>query len=300
VRETAFDRLLVPLSTVEDATHTARSLEAYLREASSMGITLVHVSQTSDEEGGKTGDGTESHPFDVFSETLGDLGPFETVEHEGDDVVDVILETADEVGATAIGFTPTSRRRWETVLERGHTNQLVDSATRPVVVFPHPDTEEAHGPAVPLATGDDVSSLTVLVSIDGTGSSIAPVEYAFDTYPAADIAVLSVTQPATGDVYDTMTGDQTNEISSSERVHAAAKDERFEEIQRLADTTGVSYRPLALSGNRTKVLVDSVDALEADVLIMAPEADTGIADRLFGTGMASVVRQMPVPVILVQ
>jgi nucleotide-binding universal stress UspA family protein len=129
--------VLVPVANAEDAHNTARALARYDPER----VTVVHVV----EKGGGVPDKTPveqseqeaAEAFEAFRETLPDVA---TEVRYGPDVVDTVLETADDLDATVVAFLPRGGSRFVQLLSGDRTLDLVTAGERPVLALPTPDT----------------------------------------------------------------------------------------------------------------------------------------------------------------
>lgn len=146
--EDPFDTVAVPVASEEDAETTCDALRPYLSARSE--VVVVHVIE-------KTGGGIDPAPveqrkrraariFDRCSEVLsGDVGTLDTTATFHTDVVEGILETADEIDADLVAFTPRSANRILKLISGDTTFELVHRTDRPVFVVPPAEEHSKDG-----------------------------------------------------------------------------------------------------------------------------------------------------------
>lgn len=127
--------VVIPVASEEVAGRTAHIAREYLPEDAR--VTVVHVVQ--DEEA--FADATEeeweafaTEAFEQFQDAYGD--DVETDIRYGTDVVDGVFETAGDVDASAIVFTPRGGSRWRQLMSGDVARQLVSEGERPVLALP--------------------------------------------------------------------------------------------------------------------------------------------------------------------
>jgi nucleotide-binding universal stress UspA family protein len=129
--------VLVPVADHEDARATAQALEPYDFER----ISVLHVV----EKGGGVPDKTPveqseqiaAEAFEAFRETFPDI---ETAVTYRRDVVEGVLEVADEVDASAVVFRPRGGTRIVQWLAGDRALRLITEADRPVISVPEGET----------------------------------------------------------------------------------------------------------------------------------------------------------------
>lgn len=132
------EHLLVPIANDEDARATARALEAYDFDR----VTAVHVI----EKGGGAPDKMPleqaeqraEESFEAFREVLPEAST-ELTYHQN--VVTAILDTAEDVDASAIVFRPRGGSRIVQFLSGDTARKLVTEAERPVIALPEGTNE---------------------------------------------------------------------------------------------------------------------------------------------------------------
>lgn len=131
--------VLVPVADAEDATATARALKPYPPED----VTLVYVVEKAGGAPDKTpveqSEREAAAAFDAFRETFPDAAEHLTY---GEDVVETIIDAADDVDADAIVFRPRGESRLVQFLAGDRALRLVTEADRPVVSVPFAEEEQ--------------------------------------------------------------------------------------------------------------------------------------------------------------
>jgi nucleotide-binding universal stress UspA family protein len=125
--------VLVPVADQEDARTTAQVLEPYEFER----ITVLHVVEKGEGVPDKTpveqSEQVAAEAFDAFRETFPDAGTETTYRR---DVVEGIIEVADEVDASAIVFRPRGGARILQWLAGDRSLRLITEADQPVISVP--------------------------------------------------------------------------------------------------------------------------------------------------------------------
>jgi len=124
---------LVPIADVEDARTTAHVIEPYEFDR----ITVLHVVEKGEGVPDKTpveqSEGVAAEAFDVFRETFPDA---ETAIRYRRDVIQGIIEVADDIEATAIVFRPRGGARIFQWFAGDRSLRLITEADRPVISIP--------------------------------------------------------------------------------------------------------------------------------------------------------------------
>jgi len=131
--------VLLPVANEEDALETARALEPY----DPVRVTALHVV----EKGGGVPDKT---PVEQSEELAAEsYAAVRTIFPDADehtayarDVVDAILDAADEVDASAVAYRSRGGNRLMQILSGDLSTQLVTNATVPVIALPRADSNE--------------------------------------------------------------------------------------------------------------------------------------------------------------
>jgi nucleotide-binding universal stress UspA family protein len=133
--------VLVPVANEEVAEETAVMAREYLREDSE--VRVLHVVQDED----AFADATEAEweafaqeAFEAFADQFG--REVETEIRHGTDISETIVDTAEDVGVTAILFVPRGGSRWRQLMSGDVARELVTESTCPVVALPRPDEDD--------------------------------------------------------------------------------------------------------------------------------------------------------------
>lgn len=136
----------VPVANEKDATATCEALETIL-DGSVEVITVVHVIEKTEGYMDKAPlEARQDQAERIFSivEDRFATGPLVRRElRYGTDVVDEILTAADNVDATAIGFSPRPSNRLHRMLSGNESYRLITESEQPVVVFSRLDSDDS-------------------------------------------------------------------------------------------------------------------------------------------------------------
>ncbi|MFC6954407.1 universal stress protein [Halorubellus litoreus] len=137
--ESLTGRVVVPVANEDDARETATALEPY-----DIGdVTVVHVVEKGAGVPDKTPvEQSESVAEDAFSAFRSVHPAARTRTAYGRDVVQRIVDVADDVDATAIAFLPRGGNRIVQFLAGDRSLRLVTEADHPVVSLARPDASD--------------------------------------------------------------------------------------------------------------------------------------------------------------
>jgi nucleotide-binding universal stress UspA family protein len=138
-----FDRIALPVATVDDAKASARALASHDTGT----VIAVHVIKKAggapDKASVEQRQQVAQEVFEVFEAALED-STVETELRYGTDVAETIFAVAEEHDATAIVITPRGGSRWIQLLTGDVALDIITETNRPVVVLP--DLEPSEGP----------------------------------------------------------------------------------------------------------------------------------------------------------
>lgn len=141
-----FERVVLPVATVEDARASARALGPHETEH----VVAVHVIEKAGGAPDKTSveqrEEVAAETFDALRDALPDRS-IETDLRYGTDVAETIFAAADDHDATAIVITPRGGSRWIRLLTGDIALRLVTETDRPVIVLPDTEHDNSGGDA---------------------------------------------------------------------------------------------------------------------------------------------------------
>ena len=130
--------LLVPIESPADAEQTCPRLEEYLGDEVDV-VTVVHVIEHTegyiDPASPEALQGDAEEIFSFVAEYFTDGPAVRRELRSGTDVVTEILETADELEVSAIGFAPRPKSRLERLLRDDSSYRLITESHHPVITF---------------------------------------------------------------------------------------------------------------------------------------------------------------------
>lgn len=140
-----FTHALVPVASPEDAQATIRAIRPYL-ESSGGGLTLVNVIEKAGGAPDKASvEQREEYAHEIFDsarDALADSDITVTTDiRYGTDVAETIIETAHDIDASAIVFTPRDGSRWIRLLTGDVALSLVSESDLPVLTLPEPTND---------------------------------------------------------------------------------------------------------------------------------------------------------------
>ncbi|WP_135305145.1 universal stress protein [Haloarcula amylovorans] len=138
-----FTHALVPVSSPKDAKATMRAIRPYLESAGG-DLTVVNVIEKAggapDKASVEQREAYAREIFDSARDALADSELTLTTEiRYGTDVAETIIETAHELDASAIVFTPRGGSRWLRLLTGDVALSLVSESDLPVIALPDHD-----------------------------------------------------------------------------------------------------------------------------------------------------------------
>jgi nucleotide-binding universal stress UspA family protein len=131
-----FDRVVLPVASVEDAVATCRAARPYLTGS----VVAVHVIEKAggapDKASVEQREEVAEEIFEAVHDALDDGRTVETDLRYGTDVSETIFAAAKDHDASAIVITPRGGSRWVRLLTGDVSLDLVTETDRPVVVLP--------------------------------------------------------------------------------------------------------------------------------------------------------------------
>ncbi|UPV74404.1 universal stress protein [Halorussus limi] len=125
--------VLLPVADEDDAERSARALEPYGPER----VTVLHVVEKGEGVPDKTpveqSEEIAAAAFEATRRTFPDADDRTAYRR---DVVEAILDVADDIDASAVAFRPRDSGRLARFLSGNRTTRIVTEADRPVVVLP--------------------------------------------------------------------------------------------------------------------------------------------------------------------
>ncbi len=129
-----FERIVLPVASVDDARASARAIESYDVES----IVAIHVIEKAGGAPDKASvDQREGVAQEAFEVLRAQLGPdIETDIRYETDVAKAVFAATEEYDATAIVITPRGGNRWVQLLTGDIALNIITETDRPVVVLP--------------------------------------------------------------------------------------------------------------------------------------------------------------------
>jgi len=145
--ESLFENVLVPIASEADAEASVRAVVPHLESAGGE-ATLVHVV----EKAGGAPDKASVEQREQYAEKLFDVARTTAAGSDvelgteityGTDVAETIIDQANDLGASAIVFTPRGGSRWIKLLTGDVALSLMSESNLPVITLPDAETEGA-------------------------------------------------------------------------------------------------------------------------------------------------------------
>lgn len=299
-----FGRVVLPIAGENDADVTCESVAPFLEPGAD--VIAVHIIEKTDCAPDKAPvDARRAQADTIFTivrERLAETGhDVQTELRYETDVVNEILDIAEEFDATSVCFTPRPGSRWIKLLLGDHAYRLTTEAELPVLVFPHPkkQTSEIPDAADTSDLVDGNAGYRILVPIDGSELSWKAVDHACSVYPESNVIVLHVLETATAGVYDSMTSAPSTDFDTNERRRRQETARLFDEARVIADEHGVELSTMTLTGNVVNAIVTCTEERDVDLIVMASRGRSTLKQQLLGGITESTIRRSPVPVTIV-
>lgn len=138
-----FETVYVPIADPEDAEATARAVQRYAHEDST--VVVTHVVEKGegvpDKASVEQREQYASEAYETFQEVLPEgWGDVQFVTLYGRDVAQTIIDGATEADATVIAFTPRGGSRWVRLVTGDVARNLIENSDIPVISLPEPPT----------------------------------------------------------------------------------------------------------------------------------------------------------------
>lgn len=288
-----FTKLLVPLDGTPEAAVALPPARA-LAKATGSGLVLCRVvPHDIPTEGTDDGDAelleSQDYLTRIAEELRSDGLQVTTVTLTGN-VPQAILREGREQAADLIIMATHGRSGLERAIMGSVTERVVAEATVPVMLLRPGGHRLTH-------------VKTLLVPVDGTpGGSVAlGVAVGLARAVSARIVLLRVVEPIPPYLYDGIywTGGAYLDPTWDEEARAAAQSFVDGMVQRLQNN-GVAAEGRAILGNVTATIIETADAVEADIVVMSTHALTGPARAILGSVSDAVVRTAHRPVLLIR
>lgn len=290
------ERLLLPVATETSAEDTCTAVRPYVDPRHSE-LVAVHVIEKTEGFPDKLPPSAARERAEVICRIV--HGHFADADYQvatevryGPNVVEEIIDTAEAIDATAIGFTPRQGRRWMRLLAGDVGYRLVTSSHRPVMVFPRPTINQrppsaAEGPTLKDLLFDDVV-LPVVSTNDAEATCQAVLPYLTSESRVAVVHVLrgrpQRTDPRGGALAE------TRERSAQQLL---------ERVSEWLESTGIS------TATRLEYAVDVVGAIngfadeeDADVIVFTPRDVARWKRLLSGDVGDKLIRRSNRPVVV--
>ncbi|QFU83096.1 universal stress protein [Natronorubrum aibiense] len=137
----------------------------------------------------------------------------------------------------------------------------------------------------------------VLVPYDGSTPSNDALEYAFETYPDAEVTALHVIEVPESRI-DVLEGPELRPpLTEKAREYAM---ELLEGATALADTHDRDLETAVVTGKPDRRIVEYATKHGHDAIVIGSHGRSGVSRVLLGSVAADVVRRAPIPVAVVR
>ncbi|MEM4780687.1 MAG: universal stress protein [Halalkalicoccus sp.] len=296
-----FDRVLLPVSTEEDARVTSRAARSYF-DGRAEGLVFVHVIEAGGDGPAKTSPAAlKERAGDVFAavrEPFERDDPVRTELRSGPDVIEEVFGAADEMDASAIAFVPRSGNRLTKFLGGDHERRLTRENHLPIIVLPQPEAERTGEPA-DVGSDREPEGPAVVVPIDDSEAARAALRYAVRTFPDAEIELVHVIEPRNSGVYESVTGGPSSDYEAVEKERRRDTEALFDEAKSSVEGTNLDVSTAIAVGNPTEMIAARAEEVGAEQIVMGRSGDESVTKRLFGGVSKGVMNSSTVPVTIV-
>ena len=136
----------------------------------------------------------------------------------------------------------------------------------------------------------------ILVPFDGSPPSRDALEYAFDTYPDAEITALYVV-PTPESYFAAFEGADVEKLVDHGQEHG---EELLAEATAIAEDHGRDLETELTTGEPHHVIVDEATDGGYDAVVMGSHGREGLSRVILGSVAERVVRRSPIPVVVVR
>lgn len=297
-----FERVLLPVADDDDAIATCTAAKPYLN-ATAAEIIALHVTSgnetANDDESARTSSESEERIATVFRDAdfAADVS-VTTKPADGVDVVEVISDYAENHDVTAIGVRPRPKNRLVRLFSSDRTKTLVSSTDLPIVIFPR-DEPSTNGTQERSAESADARSPTLLVPVGPSRRSLDAVEFACTSFDTPEVIALHVQEPAGGDVYSEITPGVSSEYEDETDRRRKTVDSVFADAKSLAETHGVDLTTKTVPGEMEIEIIHHTKGTDTDLIVIDATNPDQPTERTLGSTATSLVRNAPVPVVVV-
>jgi nucleotide-binding universal stress UspA family protein len=294
--EPVLTRLLLPVADEADAEATCEAVRSYV-EAGSAELIVLHVVDASNGATDNPPPKPTDAVFDPFRETFSDdVVSVRAKTRAGTDVLDEIVQTADDVGATAIGVLPRPKNFLSRIFPKDeNVSKLVSKANVPIVVFSQ--TSAAARPTFDAETGDWTP--TLLIPFGESDRSQEAVAFACAAYPRPRLIGLHVFTASDTDVYSEITPGVSSELDEADSKRKHRVKAMFRKAVDHAKRDGVEMETVTAPGDVVKAILHYAREESVDMIIVGLAEEDRPGERGLGKLSRSLIRESPVPVVLI-